>query len=377
MAIAITAAGFTAGAADQLRRAMAAWRRKGGLEPFREQLVIGMLKRGYTEAYALQIFEMVKGFGDYGFPESHAASFALIVYVSAWLKCHHPAAFAAGLLNSMPLGFYRPAQIIYDAQRHGVNVYPVDVTRSDWYCTLIPEGNDKPAIRLGLQNVKELSSAGGQRLAEARRKRAFIDIDDVKSRADLDERDMNALSRADAFRSLAGHRRQALWHTLGTEKETRLLSGAKGTERHASLLAPTEGEDVLADYERLGLTLRSHPLKLLRPSLKQLKLISSLELREARPGQLVRATGIVINRQRPETASGVTFATLEDEFGLINVTIWRTIAERYTAELTHSRLMTVYGTIERDAATVYVVAGRLVNHTRLLGGLATTSRDFR
>ena len=380
MQIAISAAGFTPGEADMLRRAMAAWKRRGGLEPFRDKLIDGMLARGYEQEYAEQIFEMVKGFGEYGFPESHAASFALIVYVSAWLKCYHPAAFAAGLLNSMPLGFYRPAQIIYDAQRHGVAVYPVDATLSDWDCILVVNqtGNSaKPAIRLGLQNVKSLSVEGGVRLVAARREREFVDIDDLKTRAQLDEKDMNALARADALAALAGDRRQALWQTLGTETETKLLKGSKVAERQPSLLPPTEGENVLADYERVGMTLRSHPLKLLRPILKRMKLKSSSELQDARPGQLVRATGIVINRQRPDTAAGVTFATLEDEYGLINVTVWRTIAERYHVELTQSQLMTVYGTVERDETTVYVVAGRLVNHTRLLGGLATASRDFR
>ena len=380
MQIAISAAGFTPGEADMLRRAMAAWKRRGGLEPFRDKLIDGMLARGYEQEYAEQIFEMVKGFGEYGFPESHAASFALIVYVSAWLKCYHPAAFAAGLLNSMPLGFYRPAQIIYDAQRHGVAVYPVDATLSDWDCTLVADqtgGAAKPAVRLGLQNVKSLSVEGGVRLVAARCEREFVDIDDLKTRAQLDEKDMNALARADALAALAGDRRQALWQTLGTVTETKLLKGSKVAERQPSLLPPTEGENVLADYERVGMTLRSHPLKLLRPILKRMKLKSSSELQDARPGQLVRATGIVINRQRPDTAAGVTFATLEDEYGLINVTVWRTIAERYHVELTQSQLMTVYGTVERDETTVYVVAGRLVNHTRLLGGLATASRDFR
>lgn len=376
MQIAIVAAGFTPGEADRLRRAMAAWKRKGGLEPFRQRLIDGMLERGYEVSYAEQIYEMVKGFGEYGFPESHAASFALLVYVSAWLKCYHPAAFAAGLLNSMPLGFYRPAQIVYDVQRHGVEVYPVDVMRSDWYSTLVTDSYGAAAIRLGLKSIKGLSEKGGQRLLEARAISAFLDVDDIKQRVLLDEKEMNALAHADAHRSLAGHRRDALWETLGTELPTPLLKGTKRPERQASLLPPTEGEDVLADYQRVGLTLRSHPLKILRPTLRKMRLKSSDEIQVARPGQLIRTTGIVINRQRPDTDSGVTFATLEDELGLINVTVWRNVAERYLAALTQSRLMTVYGVIERDDATVYVVAGRLVDHSKLLGSLATSSRDF-
>ena len=376
MAIAIAAAGFTPGEADMLRRAMAAWKRKGGLEPFREKLIDGMLMRGYQQSYAEQIFEMVKGFGEYGFPESHAASFALLVYVSAWLKCYYPAAFAAGLLNSMPLGFYRPAQIIYDAQRHGVEVLPVDAMVSNWECSLHRDQKGQPAIRLGLQNVKGLSAIGGQRLVEARRQQIFIDVDDIKERALLDAKDLNALAEADAFRSLTGHRRTALWQTLGAEISTPLLKGIRRAERQASLLPPTEGEDVFSDYARVGLTLRSHPLKLLRPELNRMKLKSSLDLKGCRQRQLVRTTGIVINRQRPDTASGVTFVTLEDEHGLINVTVWRTVAERHLVELTQSQMMTVYGVIERDETTVYVVAGRLVNHSAMLGKLATTSRDF-
>jgi error-prone DNA polymerase len=376
MAIAIAAAGFSAGEADQLRRAMAAWKRRGGLEPFRDKLIEGMLKRGYQQSYAEQIFEMVKGFGDYGFPESHAASFALLVYISAWLKCYEPAAFAAGLLNSQPLGFYAPAQIIYDVQRHGVEVYPVDVMTSDWYSTLVPDTHGNPAIRLGLKSIKGLSEQGGLRLVAARCGRALVDVDDLKQRARLDEKDMNALAQADAFRTLAGHRREALWKSLGTDLPTPLLQGTQREERQASLIAPSEGEDVLADYQRVGLTLRSHPLKLLRPKLNKMRLKTSEEVQAARPGQLIRTSGIVINRQRPDTDSGVIFATLEDEAGLINVTVWRTVAERYRLALTQSSLMTVYGVIERDASTVYVVAGRLVDHSALLGGLATSSRDF-
>ena len=379
MAIAITAAGFTPGEADQLRRAMAAWKRKGGLEPFRDKMINGMLERGYQHSYAEQIFEMTKSFGEYGFPESHAASFALLVYVSAWLKCHEPAAFAAGLLNSQPLGFYAPAQIVYDVQRHGTEVYPVDVLSSDWYCTLVAAANNKnrePAIRLGLKSIKGLSEQGATRLLVARAENTFADVDDIKQRAGLDAKDMNALAHADAFRTLAGHRRQALWQSLGAEMPSPLLKGRAKAERQATLFAPAEGEEVLADYQRIGLSLRSHPMKLLRPALKKMRLKTADELRDARPGQLIRTSGIVINRQRPDTAAGVTFATLEDETGLINVTVWQSVAERYRSALTQSSLLTVYGVIERDATTVYVIAGRLVDHSALLGGLNTSSRDF-
>lgn len=379
MAIAIKAAGFTPGEADQLRRAMAAWKRKGGLEPFRDKLIEGMLSRGYEQAYAEQIFEMVKGFGDYGFPESHAASFALLAYITAWLKCYEPAAFAAGLLNSQPMGFYAPAQIVYDVQRHGVKVYPVDVLSSDWESTLVPDviANGQPAIRLGLKSIGGLSWDGGIRVVKARQAKTFISLDELREQANLNAKDMNALAEADAFRSLTGHRREAIWTSLGTERLPPLLRGSQQTERQPSLLAPTEGEEVLADYNRLGLTLRSHPMKLLRPKLKSMRLKSSDEIQHARQGQLMRTTGVVLNRQRPDTASGVVFVTLEDEHGLINITVWRNIAERFRVALTQSRLLTVYGTIEREATTVYVMAGMLVDHSKLLGALATSSRDFR
>jgi error-prone DNA polymerase len=377
MAIAIKAAGFTPGEADQLRRAMAAWKRKGGLEPFRDKLVEGMLARGYEQGYAERIFEMVKGFGDYGFPESHAASFAMLAYITAWLKCYEPAAFAAGLLNSQPMGFYAPAQIVYDVQRHGVAVYPVDVLTSDWESTLVPDAKGQAAIRLGLKSVGGLSADGGIRLMEARRIKSFVSLDELREGAQLNAKDMNALAEADAFRSLAGHRREAMWTTLGTEWLPQLLRGSQREERQPSLLAPTEGEDVMADYNRVGLTLRSHPMQLLRPKLKSMRLKSSDEVQHARQGQLMRTSGVVLNRQRPDTDSGVVFVTLEDEHGLINITVWRNIAERFRVALTQSRLLTVYGTIEREATTVYVMAGMLEDHSKLLGALATSSRDFR
>jgi error-prone DNA polymerase len=381
MAIAIKAAGFTPGEADHLRRAMAAWKRKGGLEPFRDKLIEGMLARGYEQGYAEQIFEMVKGFGDYGFPESHAASFAMLAYITAWLKCYEPAAFAAGLLNSQPMGFYASAQIVYDVQRHGVAVYPVDVLTSAWESTLVPDAGasarGQPAIRLGLKSIGGLSAEGGVRLVKARQTKSFVSLDELRERAKLNAKDMNALADADAFRSLAGHRRDAMWTTLGTERLPLLLRGSQSEERQPSLLPPTEGEDVLADYNRVGLTLRSHPMKLLRPKLKSMRLKSSDEVHHARQGQLMRTSGVVLNRQRPDTDSGVVFVTLEDEHGLINITVWRNIAERFRVALTQSRLLTVYGTIEREATTVYVMAGMLVDHSKLLGALATSSRDFR
>ena len=377
MQLVVVAAGFSAGEADRVRRAMAAWRRKGGLEPFRDRLLAGMLARGYSADYAEQIFRQIQGFGEYGFPESHAASFALLVYVSCWLKCHHPAAFACGLLNAQPLGFYSPSEIVQDVKRHRVQVLPPDVTVSGWDCVLEGggQGGSAPALRLGLRMVKGLSAAGAARLVAARGQLPFVDLDDLARRAALQRADVNALAAADALRALAGHRREAWWQALALEADTPLTRAPRDAVQ-ASLLPPTEGEDVMLDYSTLGLTLRRHPLALLRPMLAGRRLSTADAVRAARNGQVIRACGIVTCRQRPSTASGVVFVTLEDETGHINVVVWPTIVEKQRRELLGSRLMTVYGHVQREGEVVHLVAGRLVDDTRLLGRLVTTSRDF-
>lgn len=377
MQLVVVAAGFSAGEADRVRRAMAAWRRKGGLEPFRDKLLAGMLARGYSADYAEQIFRQIQGFGEYGFPESHAASFALLVYVSCWLKCHHPAAFACGLLNAQPLGFYSPSEIVQDVKRHRVQVLPPDVMVSGWDCVLEGGGQSgsAPALRLGLRMVKGLSEAGAARLVAARGQSPFADLDDLARRAALQRADVNALAAADALRALAGHRREAWWQALALESDTPLTRAPRDAVQ-ASLLPPTEGEDVMLDYSTLGLTLRRHPLALLRPMLAGRRLYTADAVRAARNGQVIRACGIVTCRQRPSTASGVVFVTLEDETGHINVVVWPTIVEKQRRELLGSRLMTVYGHVQREGEVVHLVAGRLVDDTRLLGRLVTTSRDF-
>lgn len=319
---------------------------------------------------------MIEGFGSYGFPESHAASFALLVYVSAWLKRHHPAAFCAALLNSQPLGFYSPSEIVQDATRHKVEVRPVDVTVSDWHCTLEPGAEGHLAVRLGLLRVKGLSEEGAKRLVTARTAAPFRDLDDLAERASLSRVDLDRLAAADALRSLAGHRREALWCTLGTEKADGLVTPSQRQETLPALIPPTEGEDIVADYDHLGLTLRRHPLALLRPRLTRLRLRTAEEVKAARHGQLIRVAGLVTCRQRPETASGVTFVTLQDETGYVNVVVWSSLAERQRRELLGSRLMGVHGTIERKGEVVHLVAGKLVDHSELLGALLVRSRDF-
>ncbi len=397
MQLAIVAAGFSPGEADHLRRSMAAWRRKGGLEKFEQRLIDGMAKRGYDEAFARQIYQQILGFGEYGFPESHSASFALLVYVSAWLKRYEPAAFCGALLNSLPMGFYAPSQLVQDACRHGVEVRPVDVTVSEWDCTLEKLGSETnfradissqpasrgnssltpiPALRLGLRMVTGLTEAGAGRIVEARRTAPFASIADLAHRAALDHHDLDRLADADALAALAGHRHDAVWDVAGVERLPPILAGSTFAEEEAALPAPTEGQDIVADYRTLGLTLRRHPLALLRTQLARRRLLTCAEITQAPHGRIVRTAGIVIGRQRPDTASGVVFVTLEDETGATNVIVWRDLGDRQRRELLGSKLLAVYGQVEREGTVVHVIAGRLVDLSSMLGRLATKSRDF-
>ena len=374
MQLAVVAAGFTPGEADRLRRSMAAWRRKGGLEHFRERLIRGMSERGYEREFAERIYQQILGFGEYGFPESHSASFALLVYVSAWIKRHEPAAFLAALLNSQPMGFYAPSQLVQDACRHGVEVRPVDVLESDWDCRL--ERGGEPAVRLGLRMVQGLSQAGAERIVAARCERLFDSVDDLARRAALNRHDLKCLAAAGALESLAGHRREAYWNVAGIETGRHLLRDAPVFESRPALAAPTEGENLAADYASLGFTLGRHPLALLRPRLARLRFATAGEIRALPHGRRARAAGIVTGRQRPDTASGVVFITLEDETGYVNVVVWHNLGERQRRELLGSKLMGVEGVLERDGEVVHLVARRLMDHSALLGRLTTASRDF-
>jgi error-prone DNA polymerase len=382
MQIAVLAAGFTPGEADQLRRAMAAWRRKGGVDKFHHKVVQGMLAKGYTAEFAEAIFRQIEGFGEYGFPESHAASFALLVYSSAWLKRHHPAAFLAALLNSQPMGFYSPSQLVQDAQRHGVEVRPVDVCVSDWDSVLQPSSADPshPAVRLGLSLVKGLSLEVCQRITQARAQALPRDVQDLAQRARLDAADLKALAGADALASLAGHRRQQVWAASALHAAPALLREAPVHELALALPQAAEGEAVVHDYASLGLTLRQHPLALLRPQLAAQRLRTAAELRDAPDGRLVRACGLVTTRQRPGTAKGVVFVTLEDETGTVQVIVWKALRERQRAALLQSQLLAVYGrwqrTGEKEHTVMHLIAQHLVNLTPLLGGLTSSSRDF-
>jgi len=374
--LAMVAAGFSPGEADQLRRSMATWKRGGGLQGFEQKLVEGMCARGYSERFARQIYKQIEGFGEYGFPESHAASFALLVYVSAWLKCHAPAAFTAALLNSQPLGYYAPAQLVQDARRHGVDVRPVDVGASAWDCTLEPGANVRPALRLGLRLVKGLSEAAARRLVAARAATPFPDLHDLIRRAGLQRRDIQALTKADALVQLAGHRPHAHWAVLGLEAPTPLFAAPTVQEALPLLRRPTEGEAIVADYGSLGLTLRRHPLALLRPRLERMAFLTAERVLGLAHGQTVRAAGLVITRQRPGTATGVVFVTLEDETGYLNLIVWSSLVDKQRKELLGSRLLGVTGEVQRNGEVVHVLARKLEDHTELLGRLSTQSRAF-
>jgi len=375
MQIAMLAAGFMPGEADQLRRSMAAWKRKGGLGGFHARIIEGMTARGYERDYAEQIFQQIQGFGEYGFPESHAASFALLVYVSAWLKHHEPAAFLCAMLNSQPLGFYSASQLIQDGQRHGVQVLPVDIGISTWDCSL--EGE---AVRLGLNRVKGLGEAPAQHIVAARQTAPFSGAHDLARRAALNAHDLNVLAAANALQSLTGHRREARWAVAGLGQEKQSLRGlmAAAPVLEAPLLLPraSEGQELIADYASLGLSLGRHPLALLRPRLTAMRLLSAAELRGLAHGRLARTTGIVTVRQRPGTANGTIFVTLEDETGCTNVICWKGLVERQRRELLGASLLTVYGTWQREGEVAHLIAQFLVDHSALLGELAVESRDF-
>jgi error-prone DNA polymerase len=434
MQLAILAADFTPGEADQLRRAMAAWKRKGGLGPFHARLVGRMVEKGYAREYAEAIFRQIEGFGEYGFPESHAASFALLVYTSAWLKCHHPDAFLAALLNSQPLGFYAPAQLVRDARAHGVEVWPVDVHASAWETTLAAPAGGAPGlqtcsqpplrfplqfprqpppqpppqaapqsappatgpaahacglhpVRLGLDRIAGFGEAAARRIVEARTAGPFTDVEDLARRARLDAADLGRLAAAGALAGLAGHRHAAAWAVAGVDtRATALLQDTRTaepdqTDVQQALPPPDAAAEMLADYRSLGLTLGRHPLALLRDELAAFRVQPAAVLAGYPAGRLARASGLVTHRQRPETARGVVFVTLEDDTGSVNVIVWPQLAQAQRRALLGATLLTVYGVWQAGGEpgheVRHLVARTLVDHTPLLQGLVTRSRDFR
>ncbi|MDC7675196.1 error-prone DNA polymerase [Asticcacaulis machinosus] len=375
MQVAVVCAGFTPGESDQLRRSMATFKHTGGVSKFKDKLISGMLTRGYSQAFADQTFGQLEGFGAYGFPESHAASFALIAYASCWIKCWHPDVFCAGLLNSLPMGFYQPAQIIRDALEHKVEVRPVCINASRWDSTLEPTKNEgRFAVRLGFRTIKGVNNAHIATLLASRMDRAFTSVEDVWRRAKVPTATLVTLAHGDAFQGLGLSRREALWAIKGLRDEQLPLFAAAARasedqfipefeEAPVQLKAMTRGGEVVQDYNHLGLSLRDHPVTFLRPSLTNRKILSCREAGLAQDGKYVPCAGLVLVRQRPGSASGVVFITMEDETGIINVIVWPKTFELYRRTVMQSSLLLVSGTIQREGEVVHLIARSLTDLT--------------
>lgn len=387
MKIAIVGAGFTPAEADDLRRAMATFKRTGAVHAFREKFLEGMRKNGYRPEFAESCFHQIEGFGNYGFPESHAASFALLVYVSAWLKCRYPAAFACALLNAQPMGFYAPAQIVQDAQRHGVAVRPVDINASAWDNTLEPfvrpGGRRDVALRLGFRQIKGLagSSAGTgvQAILAARAAKPYRDPADVWHRAGVAPSVLEKLAEADVFASLGLSRRDALWAVKRLKAAPLPLFAAadareEDTEATVRLPDLLPGEQVVEDYATLRLSLRDHPMALLRPTLARERLTPSARLADIKDGSRVTVAGLAVCRQRPGTASGVIFITLEDETGVANLVVWPKVFEAQRREVLRGRLLAAEGRVQKEGLVIHVVVDRLRDLTGALRDLTPDAR---
>jgi error-prone DNA polymerase len=432
MRLAVVAAGFTPGEADQLRRAMAAWRRPGLIDQFRQKLLAGMRANGLPEEFAQRVYQQIEGFGEYGFPESHAASFALLVYASAWLKHYYPAAFAAAMINSQPMGFYQPAQLVRDARDHGVPVRPVDVNHSKWDCTLEsceergarsekgPNGKTHSSLldprssiflRLGLRMVNGLGERAGRAIEAARADSAFVSMDDFTRRTGLGQAVVKRLAEADAFGSLGADRRQSLWHALAQEKKRREMPLFEEDSTFAScrpiagrprrpapegsdppaidwiekkdtpLPAMQPYEQVVADYRTVGLSLRAHPISFYREQLNELGITSASRLVELADNAPVRVAGLVLLRQRPGTAKGITFVTLEDETGSMNLVVHQHMWDRYYRVARRAPAWIAHGHIQKapqaEVPIIHVVVNRLAALAEQLTHLDVKSRDFR
>lgn len=387
MRVAIECAGFTPSEADQLRRSMATFKFKGDVSKFQTKLIHGMLARGYTQEFADRIFKQLEGFGSYGFPESHAASFALIAYASSWMKCHHPDVFCCGLLNSQPMGFYAPAQIVRDAQAHGIEVRPVDVNHSRWDCTLEPTGrNGRLAVRLGLRMVKGLVNADGAMIVLARSDAAFTSIEGVWLRAKVQVASLEKLAEADAFGSLDLKRRDALWKIRGLSDAPLPLfaaaderdgqSRAEGAEPEVSLVPMTGGREVVEDYRSKGLTLRHHPVTFLREELERRRMIRCIDLKRIRDGQRVTVPGLILVRQKPGSARGVTFMTIEDETDVANLVIWPSLFEKQRRLILSSGMIACRGRVQKEGQVIHVVAEHMLDLSDLLRSVGDREEPF-
>jgi error-prone DNA polymerase len=372
MRLVVVAANFTPGEADQLRRAMAAWRRKGTISPFRDKLLSGMQQNGYPLEFAERLFQQIQGFGDYGFPESHAASFALLAYISAWLKRYYPAAFTAALLNSQPMGFYAPAQLVADARKHGVAVHPVDVNFSDWDCTL-----EASALRLGFRMVAGLSRGPVDAIVASRVSGPFTSFNDLARRAGLRSGVLKTLARADVFGSLRLGRRKALWQALPSRDPVPLFDDVESEEPPTELPPIEPLQEVLDDYSSTGLTLRQHPVTFLRSRFDKLGVVPASRLETLVQGYHLKVAGLVLMRQRPGSANGVTFVTLEDETGVINLIVREQVWERYRCIARTASVLLAHGQLQREANVIHVLPTRFEDYSQALQDLRSPSRDFR
>jgi error-prone DNA polymerase len=389
MRLAVVGAGFTPGEADQLRRAMGAWRRPGIIDGFRKKLIEGLLANGYSNEFAERLFNQIRGFGEYGFPESHAASFAKLVYVSSWMKHYYPAAFTAALLNSQPMGFYAPAQLVADARKHGVTVRPVDVNSSNWDCTLEPElkstahGNDRQqqtasfAIRLGLRMIQGLSQTHGETIVQKREAGPFQSFDNFTYRTDLSSTILKRLSRSDAFHSLGVARRDALWRSLPDPHTPPLLEPATPVEPQVELPAMLPHEEVAADYQTVHLSLRGHPLQFIRSELEELRVVVARQLPWLPAKRRYKVAGLVLMRQRPSTAKGITFVTLEDETGTVNLIIRQQVWDRYRTAAFRAGVMLASGQLQRENEVIHILVEQIEDISQMLADVPARSRDFR
>lgn len=376
MKVAIVGAGFSAAEADQLRRAMATFKLTGGVSHFYDKLVDGMVSRGYPRDFAERTFKQIEGFGSYGFPESHAASFAKIAYASSWMKCHHPDVFCAALLNAQPMGFYAPAQIVRDAREHGVEVRPPCVNASRWDCTLESGNGRYFAVRLGLRMVRGLANMHGAAIVLARGKTPFDSVENVWLRSAVPPAAIEKLADADAFHSIAHDRRQALWKVrgLGTAPLPLFaaadaregLHRAEGNEPVASLRPLTAGREVVEDYRTIQLSLRSHPLSFVREQLKQRRVVTCAELERIRDGSRVEVAGIILVRQKPGSAKGVLFITIEDETGIANGILWPDRFEAQRRTVLSSAMIGMRGIVQREGTVIHVIIGQVIDYTPML-----------
>jgi error-prone DNA polymerase len=386
MQVAMVAAGFSANEADQLRRAMATFKFTGGVNKFRDKLIAGMIDNGYDHEFAERTFKQLEGFGSYGFPESHAASFALIAYASSWMKCHHPDVFCCAILNAQPMGFYDPSQLVRDARDHGVVVRSIDVNASEWDCTLEPLDDNRRAVRLGLRMTRGLAEVDGKRLADARRDRPYLSILELSRRANLHPGALVRLAKADAFRSLNVSRREAAWAIKSLRADTlplfaeadRREQGIKPAINEAAVDLPamTKGREVVEDYRSHGLTLRAHPLAFLRDELARRSVSPCQALQDAKDGSRISVAGLVLVRQKPGSAKGVMFITLEDETDIANLIVWPSVFDRLRRTILGAQMMTCRGRVQRASGVIHVIAEHLTDETELLNSVGGQNEAF-